>query len=433
MYYCQTHGVAYENAQQWTGHWSQAHRDEELRVKAADAFVDHVPEGTTIFASRRGRSHPSLPKPAGADVPGANGNPIEPKVPPMTEFASQYQDEQEGLLDEALDGIGATPIERQTIVKGWRRFPVLRQHPHNLETYITGILGTKKQRSVGLVVHSMFPGAEQEVPANPYMYDGPGRNGPGPMYWPGQRAPHPQQWGPEPYPYFVYNQPGRPPTANGEADPQVVALQKQVDVILGELQAERAERAREKQERDQKDRDAAWQAQLNALATKVDGTYKDLSDLVKGLGDQLQRGHSEVEGSRTQELSEKVTNLTEIIASQKDAALLTSVEGLHKELAAVQQKVNAEPTGKTTEDLLSQGIPLALEKMDGLGNTIRGELQGIRAQAAAGQLPGIALPSAPIPTKTPGAASPVETAQQIAGARQLEDEILSAVGGQARS
>lgn len=428
MYYCAVHKVAFETPKQWAGHCVAVHLGEP-RVKAKDAFVEQVPEGTEIVRPQPRR--PDHRRQAPADDPSADStDPIETRVPTdMMEFTSQYQDEEEGRLDEALEGIGATPVERQTVVKGWRRFPVLHQHPHNLETYILGILGPKKRQSVGLVVHTMFPGAEQEVPDTPYVYAG--HNGPGQMYFPGQQPQYPQQWGQAPY--VVYNQSGRPSTSNGEANPEVVALQKQVDGILGELQAERAERAREKQDRDAKDRDATWQAQLNAVTAKVDGTFKDLSTLLQGLHDQVQKGHSEVEASHTQQLAEKVTTLAETIASQREAALLTSVDAVHKELAAVQQKLSAEPIGKTTEDLISQGAPLLMERLDSLGTMIGGELKGIRAQAGAGQLPGLAPPNPVSPGRTPGAASPVETAQQIAGARQIEDDILRLAGVPARS
>lgn len=428
MYYCAAHAIAYGSSRQFQGHWLHNHQGEP-RPNSDEAFVEQVPEGAKIAPPPRGSRTRTPPTPDPGSADPARGT--TPENPALLESFSSGEMDDGNLLDQLLLGIGVPQTQRQSIVTGYRIYATIRDNPYNLFTFINSRVSPNLRAQVPLVVQEMFPGGEQDSPDMPYLYRRPRQDGPGPMLWQGQgRWSGSQPWAGPPDVYYDprYSRPMLPVGQNGEANPQVVALQKQVDAILGEFQAERAERAREKQERDLKDRDAAWQAQLNALAAKVDGTYKDLGDLVKGLGDQLQKGHSEVEGSRTQELAQKVTALTEIIASQKDAALLTSVEALHKELATVQQKVNSEPTGKTTEDLLSQGIPLALEKIDGLGNTIRGELQGIRAQAAAGQLPGIALPTAPTSGKPPGAASPVETAQQIAGARQLEDEILAQVG-----
>ena len=158
---------------------------------------------------------------------------------------------------------------------------------------------------------------------------------------------------------------------------------------------------------------------------------KDLGDLVKALGEQIQQGDSDVETSRTQQLVEKVNTLTQTIADQRELALVTSFEGLQKELSDIRSRVNVEPTGKTTEDLLSQGIPLVIGELRSVGNTLTGELKGIRAQAAEGKLPMLAPPAAPTPGKPGGLA--VETAHQIADARVLEDEILSSVNTPTRN
>jgi uncharacterized protein YoxC len=235
-----------------------------------------------------------------------------------------------------------------------------------------------------------------------------------------------------PYRYAQYH--GPPPSPEtAEANPLVLALQKQVDGILGELQAERTERAKEKEEQRQKERDAALQGQINAVAGKVDSALIEISGVVKGLTEQIQRGYTEGETSRTQQLAEKVDTLTETIASQREAHLQSTVDGLRGELGEVRQKLNAEPTGKTTEDLISQAVPLALQKLDSLGDTVKGELQGIRQQAADGKLPSLTPPTLPGAGRPGEPADPVKAAQQIAGARALEDELLTLTAGRPRS
>jgi hypothetical protein len=235
----------------------------------------------------------------------------------------------------------------------------------------------------------------------------------------------------EPPPYVYPPYPRAAPSAEtAEANPQVVALQKQVEGILGELQAERAERAKERQEQQEKEREAAWRDDLNAVVSKVDGTFKEIGEMVKGLGAQIQAGKAEGERSHTQLLVEQVGALKDTIASDREAQLIGTVDALRGELGEVRQKLNVEPTGKTTEDLLSQGIPLALAKLDNLGETVKGELRGIRQQAADGKLPSLTPPTPPGAGQQSGQADPVKAAQQIAGARALEDDILAMTNSQ---
>jgi uncharacterized protein YoxC len=231
-----------------------------------------------------------------------------------------------------------------------------------------------------------------------------------------------------PYRYAQYH--GPPPSPEtAEANPQVVALQKQVDGILGELQAERAERAKEKQEQKDKERDAALQAQINAVAGKVDSSFQEISGVVRALTDQIQRGNTEGETSRTQQLAEKVETLTETIASQREAHLQGTVEALRGELGEVRQKLNTEPTGRTSEDLLSQSIPLAVAELRNLGDAVKEEARSIRLQAADGKLPSLTPPTLPGAGRPGDSADPVKTAQAITGARAIEDEILTLTAG----
>jgi hypothetical protein len=225
-----------------------------------------------------------------------------------------------------------------------------------------------------------------------------------------------------------------------EENPLVVALQKQVDTlqkqgdgILGELQAERAARVKEQQEQREKDRDAVLQAQINAVALKVDSTFKEFSDMLKGLGEELQRGSANTATSQRDQLAEKVQALSETIASQREAQLLGTVDALRNELITVSQKLNTEPTGKTTEDLISAGLPVLGSRLQELGSGIKDELKGIREQVGKGQMPILSLPNAPPSSMQPASDNPMETAQQIAGARAVEDRILAMAGRQPRS
>ena len=422
MYFCAEHQIAFATPKQWSGHHLHEHPGES-RPKAEDVFVEQVPEGTKIVSAPANRPTVIRERRPATDPNGTDPPPRAPSAP------SVYVDEDEIHLDQLLDGIGVPPPQRQTIVKGWRNFPVLHQHPANLENYIVGILGAKFRQSVPLVVHSMFPGTEQEDSGSQYLYGHPPYGRPAPMYWDGrQPRGYRRDWEPEPPPYdYRYSRP-RPDPESAEANPQVVALQKQVDGILGELQAERAERAREREEQKEKDRDAAWQAQLNTIGTKTENTFRELGDMVKGLSDQIQRGQGVAEASQGQQLSEQVATLTRTIADQREAQLQGSVDSLRSELGDVRQKLSAESTGKTTEDLAALGIPLAIAELRNVGAAAVGELKGIRTQAAEGKLPILAPPPAPNPGKVAVPEDPVKTAQQIAGARVLEDEILSAAG-----
>ena len=432
MYYCAEHQVAFETGRQWSGHCLHAHPGEP-RQKAAEVFVEQVPEGTTIV-------HPPAHRPPRAPPPP--GNPANDRTVSFTEqpsigdFSSPYQDDDEVHLDELLDGIGVPQAQRLTIVKGWRIFPVLHLHPSNLETHIVGIVGPKFRGQVRLVVDAMFPGAEQEAPAAQYMYGPPPYGRPNSMGWPGQSAPpYSRPWEMDPYfhGYTPYYRQGPQSAAKTEADPQVVELQKKFDGILGVLDTERAERAKERQEQREKERDAALQAQINTLGSKVDGVFSEVSTLVKGLSDQIQRGHTEGETSQNQQLAQKIETLTEKIADQREAQLLGTVDALRGQIDTLDKKLNAEPTGKTTEDLIATGIPLAINKLDAMGNMIGGELKGIREQAADGKLPNLNVPKTGGAGKAGDPTDPVKAAQQIAGARAVEDKVLELASRQPRS
>lgn len=431
MYYCEAHQVAFETPRQWSGHCLHDHPGES-RMKAEEASVDEVPEGTRIVPAPTHRPVSERVSPPPSNPAGERHVPLNEQ--PFSDYRSPYLEEDEAHLDELLDSIGILQVQRQTIVKGWRNLPVLHQHPANLENYIVNIVGPKFRQSVPLVVHAMFPGAEPEAPPPQYMYEQPRYGRQAPVFWDGRRPPiYARDWEPEPpsYDYRYYRQ-GPPGPGNAAASPEVVELQKKFDGILEVLQAERAERAKEKQERDAKERDAALRAEINAIAGKVESSFQDISGVVKTLADQIKQGYTESETSRTQQLAEKVETLTHTLADQREANLLTSVEGLHKELAEVRSKVNAEPTGKTTEDLLSQGIPLALAEVRTMSAAGMAELKAIREQAADGKLPSLTPPTPPGVGKAGDSANPVRTAQQIAGARAVEDHILSLTGAQQR-
>ena len=425
MYYCAEHQVAFEKPQQWGGH--RLHHPGETFPKAEEAFVEEVPEGTKVVPAPAHASN-RTPKP---ETPSEDIVRVPVQRPPVTPI---YVDEEEVHLDSLLDGIGIPPPQRQTIVKGWRHFPVLHQHPANLESYIASVVGPKFRASLPLVVHAMFPGTEQEETSPQYMYGRPGYGGRAPVFWQGYGgSPYPRQWEMEPPPYFYSPYARAAPSADtAEANPQVAALQKQVETMSTELLAERAERARESLEQKEKEREAAWQAQLNAVVNKVDSTFKEFGDLVKHLGEQIQAGKSEGERSHTEQLVEQVEALKDTLASDREARLQGTVDALRGELGEVRQKINTEPTGKTTEDLISQGIPLALAKLDNLGETVTGELRGIRQQAADGKLPSLTPPTPPGDRNPRGEADPVKTAQQIAGARALKNDILAMTNSQGR-
>jgi hypothetical protein len=346
-------------------------------------------------------------------------------------------DDEGGKLDQLLIGIGVPLSNRQAIVTGYRSFSQISQNPYNLTNFINTHIPAKLRGLLPLVIQEMFPGSEQESQDAPYFYPAQGHFRSGPQFFPGPRSSYQPHWAGEPYATDPrYPWPAPPGTSE---DPQVAALKKQIednkkqnDDILGELQAERAERAKERQEQKDNERDAALQSQINAVGGKVDGMFSEVSMLVKGLSEQIQRGASEGEVSRTQQLAEQVGELKDTIASQREERLLNTVDSLRSELGEVRQKLSAEPTGKTTEDLISQTVPLALSKLDNLGSTVKEELRGIRQQAADGKLPNLSIPNASA-AKTGDPADPMKTAQQIAGARAIEDRVLALSGRHPRS
>lgn len=436
MYYCPAHQVAWEDSRQFQGHWLHAHQNES-RPTSESVYVSEVPEGTKIASppkARRPRSSPPPPPPPGNGVGAPSSSPVGTSQRPTPQVQTfTYADEDETHLDQLLDSIGVPLAQRQTIVKGWRNFPILHQHPGNLDNHIMSIVGPKFRGSVQLVVHAMFPGAEPEAAAPQYMYGQPSYGRPGSMFWPESA-----RWsGQRPSDGFYEPRYYRPMPGSAEeldANPQVVALQKQVSDILEALKDERAERAEEKREQLQKERDAAWQTQLNALATKMDGSLSALVDEVKVIGQQVNQGRTTAEASQAQRLTEEVSALKDTIVSNREAQLQGTVDSLRDKLVEVDQKVNREPPGKTTEDLVAQGVPLVVGELRSIGNMVGGELRGIRAQAGEGKLPGLApLFITPPQEKPGGSANPAVVAEQVVAIRGLEDEILQFVGHQSRS
>ena len=445
MYYCAAHEVAYSEARQWTGHWLHAHPDEP-RPKADTVFVEQVPEGTKIADPPK----PKEPRTPREPTPGAGPSTPPPAAPqrPVAEPVARVSapaldgDDEGAHLDQLLIGIGVPLLNRQAIVTGYRSFGQISQNPYNLTNFINTHIPPKLRGLLPLVIQEMFPGTNQEPQDSPYFYpaQGQGYSRSSPQFWPGHRPGYPAAWPDERFAYDPrYSRPA-PQGLEPEASPIVLALQKQVDIlakqsdgILGELQAERAERAKEQQEQREKDRDAALQAQISAVALKVDSTFKEMTDMVKGLGDQLQRGNADTATSHTQQLVEEVGALKDAIASQREERLQATVDALRGELVTVSQKLNAEPTGKTTEDLISAAIPVLGARLENLGSGIKDELKGIREQAGQGKLPNLTLPNPPQAPPKPASNNPVEAAQQIAGFRAVEDRIMAMTGRQPRS
>lgn len=438
-YYCAAHTIAYEKARQLQGHWLREHPGEP-RPLSDTTFVEQVPEGTKIADPPKGRR---APREAAPREPGPRANPAapQPTVPLKTVGEPAVVrvgppaldgDDEGAHLDQLLIGIGVPLLNRQAIVTGYRSFEQISQNPYNLTSFITTHLPTKLRSLLPLVIQEMFPG-EQEDPAPHYFGQAHRQFREGFQYWPGQRPPYQPDWARESYAYDPrYTRP-MPLSETAEPNPQVVALEKKVDVILGELQAERAARAKEQEEQRDKDRDAALLNQINAVATKLEGSLVGIAGVVKTLGDQFTRGQTDGERSHSQLLAEKVETLSQTITNEREATLKNTVEALRGELVTVSQKLSAEPTGKTTEDLISSALPILGARLESLGTGIKDELKGLREQAGKGQLPNLSLPNARASTDNPASTDPLKVAQQIAGARAVEDRIMATAGRQPRS
>ena len=437
MYYCAAHQVAYPEARQFQGHFLHAHPGEE-RPPSDTVFVEQVPEGTEIAGPPKGRRTPRKPAPADPAGTGSTTPPAATPPRPVDEPVARvrvpaFDDDDEGArLDRLLIGIGVPLLNRQAIVTGYRSFGQISENPYNLTNFINTHIPPKLRGLLPLVIQEMFPGTEQAPQDAPFFYPPQGQFRPPPQFYPGQRPVYQTRWADDSFAYDPrYTRPAPQGYAGPEeVNPEIAALKKQNADILEELKANREERAQERAEQREKERDAAFQGQINALGGKLDGVFTEVSTMVKGLTDQIQRGHTEGEASHTQQLADKVTTLTEKIADQREVQLQSTVDALRGELGEVRQKLNAEPTGKTTEDLLSQAIPLALSEARNIGATVTTELQGIRQQAADGKLPNLSVPNA---GKTGDLADPMKTAQQIAGARAVEDKVLALAGRQPRS
>jgi hypothetical protein len=208
----------------------------------------------------------------------------------------------------------------------------------------------------------------------------------------------------------------------------VTALQEQNKLILAELKETREEAERDRRERLEEQKQAQIDGKFAALQGEIAQLGRDLAGIVSFFREETSKGRQAVETSATDKLSGEITSLRERIESEKDSRFEAALENLQGEktklensIESLRTAVAAGQTGKTTEDLVSQVAPLIIDKVDNVGNTVKGELAGIREAITDGKGPAVAFPR-------PKAQDLVQDARKIAEARGLEREILLAAG-----
>ena len=349
VYVCEEHKVAFPREAQAKAHWNFQHEkgDTWLNVDRDAIVQEEVPEGY-VFRETPARSTATPQPGAGTAQP----------TTPVAEKLNLKDDPEAERLEHMLKAIGVPDIETTRIVNGFVNIPQIRNDAnylsHWLDThiradkalkaYIPMIVGEVIGQGGGIVVPLGTPsdGMGPRFPFSPYPGFTPGGYYPQPQYYP-------------------------PPTA--QKDPEVMELIKglnqRFEGLLSMIQADREERTREQKEREQKEREQ----QTNA---KIDKIQETVLEFIKGQG-------SSDKSETGKHLEALMTEIKDLRTDQQTKAF----EAVLGEVTALRQSVattKSEVVGRSTEDLVHDIGPLALDKVDKMGERIQNELKGLREQ-----------------------------------------------------
>lgn len=417
FYECLEHKVGYQQFNQFHGHWLNSHRGTE-QPKPEEVAVETLSEGVELKAPPQRKQSPPDNPPANEGPEPSEGRPDE--VP----------DEAAARLDRLLVGIGASEAARKTIGVGFRNFEMLRYHPANLSNFITPILDPKIRSLIPMVVHEMFPPPPGEEMDPPYIYADyrPGPRYPrGAPYWEHPSAYGPRNsWRPEPYSPPYYHGPSRE-EGSQDPDPAVKALQDTVKGLMEELKEQRAIAEQERRDRQEQEKQAQVDTRFELVERGIDALAKDISGLTGLIREENAKVRASTEASATEKLQTEVASLRSALSDEKDERLLGAIGELRADkvklesaISELRTNVAAGQTGRTTEDLLSEGIPLAFKQVESLTDAVKGELSGIREAITEGKGPAITFPK----RAAADGHGVVEQAENIVAVRTQEDRIL---------
>lgn len=379
-YICEEHKLSFEDRNQIKAHTAFKHGGEKIDLDSLQ--VEETPEGFEY----KPNNYKSAKSPSGEK------SPPRPKPEPV-EFSSPEGSDEE-RLQNFLQSIGVRDNEVAIIVRGYSNIPNFRNDAnafaHWLDTHISD---NKLKGYIPLIVQEMF-GNHNSVPVFPTN-----------MYPTGYPNYHPYPTPPGVGYHTGYPPPNYPvinPASSGltsEIKEMLEAQRAETESLKQELLHEREEREREKQEREREKAEAITNARFERLESSI-------GEIIKVLN---QGTSSAKEESSVLILKREIESMRTDLQNERNKVLESRLEGLEKLLRERQ------PSGKTIEDIAAEVAPIAMDKIERMGEGIRQEARGLRE----GIIP--KLPNANItPKDLP------KTSEDIIAEAQVENEFESA-------
>lgn len=356
VYVCEEHETSFESEAQARAHWNFTHgKGAWTDILKEEIQQESTPEGFT-FKSAPQKTERAEPAP----------RPDKPPVRPAALKVTIRDDAEAERLEHMLTAIGVPEGEVNRIITGFTSIPRIRSDAnflsHWLDTHIRADKALKEY--IPMIIQEVLGDTARPAPIYGTPTDRP-QYGYSPYY----RE--------EPYGYrgnFREQPPYYPPPPQNdpEAAKHIGALEARIDSVLETIQAERVERERERREREQREREQ----QVNA---RIDKLQEVIVEFIKGKGASDKSETDKATGVQVAALVSEIKTLREDQQKQLLENMLSQVNDLRAEIRQATA-ARGETIGRSTEDLVHDLGPLALDKIDKAGERIQGELRGLREQ-----------------------------------------------------
>jgi len=402
FYVCDEHKLAWDRPNAVSGHFHASHKE---KIDAEQHMVEEVPEG---YAFRTTPKHREDILKEEREERGRQENERE-----QPQRFSATDDPEADALSRVLQSIGVRSEQVTVIVNGFLNIPQFRKDPNALGHWLdTHINDRKLKNYIPLCLEAVFGQQQQatDSAASYYLYpqtQAAPNNSPFPQYNQHLPAPSfgyppynlPSPGGPTPFPWYPPPPPPAPKEGDTALEKEITTLNNKVERAFDELKEERLDRARERLEQERREKDK-----------ETDAHFEKLERLIA----QVARNDKPQAAATEEILREEIRGMRSEISDQKYERLESAFINLANDVK------NARPgdtTGRTTEDLFHEIGPLALEKIDRMGDGFTREIRDLREQALPrheGEAAGADIPG-----------SEPRTLEEIATLAEIENQILN--------
>lgn len=457
---CHEHKVAWPERKQSDGHLRLVHRikgplPEAPQMEESEIPSDYKNAGPPPEPKAKkpeaagGTGAAASPQTPSATLPGSPPPPRTPVPPPLPapvgigvsdEVDDELERKAQSLYRKSLSA-GIPEAACRIAYIGCKEFSYVWDHPAQMAQFLAMHYPPKYHRQgIPMVVHELFKPEEQGDGEAQFYFQDYGQPGGGPPMFggfaqhQGYRDPYarsyPPQWGP---PGYYPPTPPRQADKKEEENPEVKELRALVLTMKENMEQERRERALERAADEERRKEQELESRFGQVENSIVAVNNKIGQVLEVIQTQQQSRQTTAEASALDGVKAEVTQLRTRLEDEKDKNLQTQIEAarldrerLQGQLEEIKLSVAKTPTGRTQEDLVSEGFPVLMDKLDsGLGRVTE-ELQGIRESASNGRLPILHLPIQPVTPGSPGSA--VQDAQHIAQTRGLENSILAKAG-----